>query len=343
MQSQYSVGVLGGGSWGTALAISANRAGSKVYLTTRNKGVVESITEKRVNEIYLPNVFIDPAIEVTESIRDCCNAEILIIAVPSHCMRSVCIAISDFVSPDTPIIIGSKGIEKGSLFFMSEVVSHVLPRNPVGVLSGPNFASLVANSMPSATTIACEDVKLHDMLSFALGSKFFRPYTTTDVIGTQVGGAIKNVIAIACGIVTGKGYGENSAAALITRGFNEMSRLALVRGARLETLTGLSGLGDLVLTCSHERSRNMAFGIAIGQGRTVSDVVMYEGRGVVEGITTAESVVTLAKKYDVEMPICAAVHKIINENIQVERVIDELLSRPFIDEGIDANTKSIIN
>lgn len=329
MKARYKVGVIGGGSWGTAMAIAANRAGSEVMLATRNKNVIESIVETRTNEIYLPNVFIDPAIVPTSDLAAICRSDFLVLTVPSHCVRSACIAISDFVAPDVPIVIGSKGVERGSLLLMSEVVQSVLPSNTIAILSGPGFASEIGRGKPTATAIACIDEAIGNMLMYGIGGKLFRPYLTNDLVGTQIGGAVKNVIAIACGIARGKNLGENAQAALITRGFAEMARLALAKGARLETLAGLAGMGDMVLTCSSPTSRNMSFGIALGKGGSASDVLMQEGRGVIEGATAAESIVKLGRKYGIEMPISELVHKVIEEAVNVDEAIDQLVERPF--------------
>lgn len=337
MKSQLKVGVIGGGAWGTALAVAANRAGSKVMLATRNKNVVESIMESRSNDIYLPGVFIDPAITPTHDLAETCRCDFLIMAVPSHCVRSACIAISDFLAPSVPVVAGSKGLERGSLLLMSEVIESVMPENPLAVLSGPGFAREVASGQPSATTIACEDEATGEMLTYGIGGKLFRPYLTKDLIGTQIGGTVKNVIAIACGIAQGHGLGENARAALITRGFAEMARLGLARGGKLETMAGLSGLGDLVLTCASATSRNMSLGLALGSGKDASDVISGEGRGVLEGATSAESVVKLAERLTVEMPIATMVHHVLSGKITVPDAVKALTQRPFAAEWSPAN------
>jgi len=331
VKPQYSIGVIGGGAWGTALAALSNRAGSKVILTTRNHNVVDVIQQTRTNDIYLPGIYLDPAISVSNTLTDACRGDAVIFAMPSHCVRSACIVISDVVAPNVPILIGTKGVERGSLLFMSEVVASVLPGNPVAILSGPNFAHEAAEGKPSATTIACRDAAIGEMLTYAVGGRLFRPYYTDDIVGTQVGGAVKNVIAIACGIAEGKGLGENSRAAIITRGFSEMVRMALAKGGRLETLAGLSGFGDLVLTCSSPTSRNMAFGVSLGKG-VKSTHASGEGRNVLEGAMAAESVVKLAKRFSIEMPISEAVHGVISGEMSVDEAIDKLLDRPFAPE-----------
>ncbi|MDE3015992.1 MAG: NAD(P)-dependent glycerol-3-phosphate dehydrogenase [Pseudomonadota bacterium] len=332
--TQHRVGVIGGGAWGTALSILANRAGSQVMLATRNPNVIHSIRERRCNEVYLPSAFIDPGIAIIERLGEVCRGDLLILAVPSHVLRSVCISISDELPANLPVMLASKGIERGSLMLMSEVAQAILPKNPIAVISGPNFADEAAKGLPTATTIACADESLWDLLTYAVGGRLFRPYMTVDTIGAQVGGAVKNVISIACGIAIGKNFGENARAALITRGFAEITRLALVKGGKYETLMGLSGLGDLILTCGSAKSRNLSFGIAIGQGRNKKEILAGRGRMATEGVLTAESVSKLAKKFDVPMPICDAVHRILYENAPVDQVIQELLERPFTSEGI---------
>lgn len=330
----YKVGVIGGGAWGTALAILANRAGSKVKLYTRNSNVVQQIQEHRTNDIYLPGVYISPEIALAETAKDVCESDLVVIATPTNYVRSVCIAISDQLKAETPLMIASKGIERGSLMLMSEVVRAVLPGNPIAIVSGPNFADEAAKGLPTATTFACEDKSQWDLLTYAMGGKLFRPYLTDDVMGAQIGGAIKNVIAIACGIAEGRGMGENAKAAIITRGFAEMSRLAVARGARAETLMGLSGLGDLLLTCGSHKSRNMSFGLALGKGRAAKDVLESRGRTATEGVLAAESVMKMARKFDVEMPICGAVYRILYEDMSVDDAMKSLLERPFSVEGV---------
>jgi len=332
--NNYRVGVIGGGAWGTALSILCNRAGSAVTLCTRNANVIQSITEKRSNEIYLPSVFVDPSIAVNDKLAEVCRGDILIVAVPSHTLRSVCIAMSDLLPTHLPIVLASKGIERGSLMLMSEVVKSILPHNPLAILSGPNFAEEAARGLPTATTLACPDSVLWDMLMYAISGRLFRPYMSTDMIGTQIGGAVKNVIAIACGIAIGKNFGENARGAIVTRGFAEIARLCIAKGGKYETLMGLSGLGDLILTCGSTKSRNMSFGLALGQGLPKEEILSNRGRTATEGVIAAESVVKLAKKLGVHMPICESVYRILYENASVDQVVADLLERPFSAEGI---------
>lgn len=331
---QYKVGVVGGGAWGTALSILANRAGSEVTLTTRNQNVLQAIAERRTNDAYLPGVFLDPAIRLTDKLIDISRHDLIILAMPSHTLRSVCIMLSDLLPVDLPIMIACKGIERGSLMLMTEVTRSIMPKNPVAVISGPNFADEAARGLPTATTIACQEKALWDMLVHAVGGRLFRPYLTQDVVGAQIGGSVKNIIAIACGIAMGKQFGENARAAIVTRGFMEMARLTMAKGGSHETLMGLSGMGDLILTCGSTKSRNMSFGIAIGEGKNKDDVLLTRGRTATEGVIAAESVYRLAKKLNVSMPITEAVYRIIYENNDVDHIVDVLLGRPFSAEAI---------
>jgi len=325
--------VIGAGGWGTALAIVTNRSGSKVTLWTRNENIVSVIEDKRVNETYLPDVFIDPDIEVTTDLRQVCRlADYVVLSVPSQHIRPVCISLSDQLPSGVPVIVASKGIERGSLSLMSEVVSSILPSNPVMVLSGPNFAHEVAIGLPSATVIAGKSRTLSEKVIYAMGGKFFRPYYTDDVVGVQIGGAVKNVIAIACGICTGRGLGENARAAVITRGLAEMSRLAEVKGGKPETLAGLSGLGDLILSASSLTSRNMALGYAIGKGEKIASLLPGQRGGLAEGVATAESVYQLSRKLGVSMPICTIVYELLEQMIDIDHAIEQLLSRPLVIE-----------
>ena len=333
-KDQLSVGVIGGGAWGTALSILANRAGSRVRLGTRNGSVVQSVREKRMNDIYLPGVFIDPAIEVTDKFEDVCRSDVVIMATPSHVLRMASVIFSDMLGKDVPIAIASKGIERGTLLLMSEVVQSVLPQNPIAIISGPNFAEEAAQGLPSATTIAAASPQVQEKLAFAIGGRMFRPYLSDDIIGTQIGGAVKNIIAIACGITVGKNMGENARAALVTRGFAEMARLTVAKGGHYETLMGLSGLGDLLLTCGSTKSRNMSFGVALGQGKSIDEVLAVRGRSATEGYVAAESIAKLAKKLDVSMPICEAMFQVLYERVPIDQVINQLLERPLGREGL---------
>ncbi len=335
---QMRIGVVSAGAWGTALAIAANRAGSKAILYSGNHNVVESIINRRTNDVYLPDIFIDPAIDITNKLAEVCASDMLILAVPSQHVRSTCILLSDQLEPGVPIIIATKGIERGSLALMSEVVSSILPKNPLAILSGPNFAIEVAKGLPTATTIACQDSYLANKIIFAIGGKYFRPYYTDDIIGTQIGGAVKNVIAIACGIAIGRGFGENAKAALITRGIAEMVRLCIAKGGRKETLMGFSGFGDLILTCGSATSRNMSLGLELGRRKMPVGIIIENFQHkLAEGVATADSINDLAGMIGISMPICKAVHGIISESIGIDQAIAQLLERPFVSETLQTS------
>ncbi|HEU5046704.1 MAG TPA: NAD(P)H-dependent glycerol-3-phosphate dehydrogenase [Rickettsiales bacterium] len=328
-----SIGVISAGGWGTALAIAANRAGSRVSMYSANPNVLESIRRNRTNDVYLPDVFIDPAITVSDKLAEICASDMIILVVPSQHVRSTCIWLSDQLPITTPVIIATKGIERGSLALMSEVVGSILPKNPLAILSGPNFAIEVARGLPTATTIACQDAYLAKQIIYAIGGKFFRPYYTDDVIGTQIGGSVKNVIAIACGIAIGRGFGENAKAGLITRGITEMARLCNAKGGRQETLMGFSGVGDLILTCGSRMSRNMSLGIEIGkQKESVRTIIENRQSKLAEGVATADSVNELASSLGISMPICHAVQSIISGSASIDEAIAALLERPFATE-----------
>jgi glycerol-3-phosphate dehydrogenase (NAD(P)+) len=332
------IGILSAGSWGTALAVIANRAGSKVTLFSRNAHVLESIEKKRSNDAYLPGIFLDPHIAVTDNLTKICSSDILLLAIPSQHMRATCISISDQLDVSVPIVLATKGIERGSLALMSEVVADILPKNPLAVLTGPNFATEAARGLPTATSIACEGEDLATRIIYSIGGKYFRPYHTDDVIGAQIGGAVKNVIAIACGIALGRGFGENARAAIITRGITEMTRLCLARGGRQETLMGLSGIGDLVLTCTSATSRNMSLGIDLGkQEKSIKATIESWQKRLAEGIATSDSVTELAKKIGISMPICKAVRDILFEEMAIDEAIGYLLERPFVSEVLQTS------
>lgn len=320
------VGVIGAGAWGTALAILANRAGSRVTMWTRNTQVIESIKDRRENAQYLAEQIIDPAIEVTDGTDFIGQCDVLIVTIPAQSMRTVAISLSDSVPSNLPLILATKGIERGSLMLMSEVVQSILPHNPIAILSGPNFAREAAAGLPTATTLALYQTQLADKIAYAIGGKYFRLYVNDDPIGTQIGGAVKNVLAIAAGIVEGRGLGENARAALITRGVVEIARLAKAKGGNEETLMGLSGIGDILLSCTSVKSRNYALGVNVGRG-----AMRARGR-LTEGVATAESVSHLARKLGVAMPIASAVHDILAGQLAVSAAVERLLERPLVSE-----------
>jgi glycerol-3-phosphate dehydrogenase (NAD(P)+) len=324
-------GIIGAGAWGTALAATLRRAGRDVTLWAHNPAVAEAINQHHENTFYLPHVALDAAIAATHDLALLKDCDAFLFVTPAQKLREVSAQLKA-ASPEAPVIIACKGIETGSLKVMSEVVRETLPEHPVAVLSGPGFAGDVVRGNPTATTLATADKGLGEALAKAIATPTFRPYLSRDVMGVELGGAIKNVLAIACGIVTGKKFGDGARAALITRGLVEMSRLAVARGAHPETLTGLSGLGDLVLTCSSAQSRNASLGIALGEGQRV-EAILAARTGVTEGVPTAAATLAMAQKYGIDMPITASVDAIVNRGASVDAVIAALLARPLKTEG----------
>ena len=323
-----TAGVIGAGAWGTALAQVVGRAGLDVLLQAREPEVVESIRARRVNEAFLPDIVLDDHVSVTADLADLGACDLILAVPPAQHMRSTLAAFAAHHRPGVPVILCSKGIERGSLKLMTDVLAETLPAAPAAVLSGPSFAAEVARGLPSAVTLACADEALGEELMWTLSAPGFRPYLATDLIGAEVGGAIKNVLAIACGMAEGRGLGRSAHAALITRGFAEMTRMGVALGGQAETVAGLCGLGDLVLTCSSPQSRNMSLGLALGQGQTVEQALAGK-RSVAEGYESAPAVRELAAKMGVDMPISLAVAALLNGETTVEAVIDSLLSRPL--------------
>jgi glycerol-3-phosphate dehydrogenase (NAD(P)+) len=324
--------IIGGGAWGTALAIAARRTGCQPILWARNPEVVGAINDRHENSSFLPGFALDPGITATSEIGAAmAEAEAALLVVPAQFLRDVLKTHRHSFPPGLPVLHCAKGIESNSLAMMSQVGSEVLPGSPFAVLSGPTFAVEVARNLPAAVAIAGHDATLTRAFVTALGSIRFRPYLSQDPTGAQVGGAVKNVIAIACGIILGYGLGENARAALITRGFAEMVRLGLAMGARVETFQGLSGFGDLVLTCTAAQSRNYRLGLALGGGQTLAAAISGH-RTVVEGVATAAAVARLAGRLRIEMPISEAVAAVLHDGVPIDAMIDRLLRRPYRSE-----------
>ncbi|MGQ9371999.1 NAD(P)H-dependent glycerol-3-phosphate dehydrogenase [Azospirillum sp. ST 5-10] len=332
MENVRRVGVVGGGAWGTAMALAALRAGRETLLWAREPAVAAAIARDRENPDYLPGVALPAELAATAELADLAGCDAVLLVTPAQHLRTVAGRLAPHLRPGAPAVICAKGIEIETTALMTEAVGAALPAGtPLAVLSGPTFAAEVARGLPTAVTLACADPVLGPRLREALGSLTFRPYLTDDLVGAQVGGAVKNVLAIACGVVVGRRLGDNARAALITRGLAEITRLAVALGGRAETLMGLSGLGDLTLTCSSLQSRNMSLGAALGEGRTLAEV-LGERRSVAEGVYTARAVVGLAGRLGVDMPICRAVDAILNGGAGLDDTIRGLLSRPFREE-----------
>ncbi len=326
-----SIGIIGGGAWGTALGLVTLRAGRDPLLWAREPEVVAAINTRHENTLFLPGAALDPRLGATSELAEVAARDLLLLAVPAQHLRAIAGALAPHLKSGTPVVICAKGIEERTGALLSEVVAEALPQAPVALLSGPTFAAEVAAGFPTAITLAASDAALGQRVIQSLGSRAFRPYYSDDVSGAQIGGAVKNVIAIACGIVVGRKLGDNARAALITRGLAEMARLALAKGGRAETLMGLSGLGDLTLTCTSLQSRNHSLGVALGEGKPLADILAAR-RSVAEGVTSAAAAAALAQRLGVEMPIVAAVDAILHRGAAIDVAIESLLSRPFRNE-----------
>jgi glycerol-3-phosphate dehydrogenase (NAD(P)+) len=323
------VGVIGGGAWGTALAQVAAQGGEPVTLWAREPEVVAAINATHENPLFLAGVTLSSAIRATGDLGDLASCDALLVVVPAQHVRTV---LADMAIGATPLVLCAKGIEAGTRLLISEVASAVQPAAPIAVISGPTFAHEVAAGLPTAVTLACADEAIGAALGDRLALPTFRPYFSTDVIGAEIGGAVKNVLAIACGVVEGAGLGQNARAALIARGFAEMTRFGLARGARAETLAGLSGLGDLVLTCSSTSSRNFSLGVGLGQGRAASDL-LADRRTVAEGAFTAPVLREAAAAAGIDMPVTEAVCALL-AGADVRDVVGALLARPLSREDV---------
>ena len=324
-----TVGVIGAGAWGTAIAEAARRAGRDVLLWAYEHDTVDEINNAHTNHIYLPGVTLDKGIRATTSAAEIGAMDIIVMVVPSQFFRTIANEFAPHIGAK-PVVICTKGFE-GDGKMMSDVLSETLPQALPAVMAGPSFAAEVARGLPAALTLAAHDQTLGKNIVAALGSRSMRLYWTNDVLGVQLGGAVKNVLAIASGIVVGRKLGANAQAALITRGFAEMMRFGIKLGARAETISGLSGLGDLILTCSSTQSRNMSLGVALGEGKTLADVLSSR-KSVSEGAHTAAAAVTRARDMGVELPICDAVRAVLAREVDIDEAMTALLSRPFRSE-----------
>ena len=326
MRTLQSVALFGAGAWGTALSSVAARAGRDVVLYARDAAIAAAMATTRESP-RLRGVQLEAAVKITSDIALAASADVILLVVPAQSQRAAATALAPHLRPGTPVIACAKGIERGTHKFMTEIIAEVLPDAVPAILSGPSFDIDVARGLPTAVTLATADEQLASMLVHALGSATFRPYHTTDVRGVEIGGAAKNVLAIAAGIVAGKQLGASALAALTTRGFSELLRLGRACGARNETLSGLSGLGDLILSCSTVQSRNFALGAALGRGEAPPPGKLAEGE------FTAPVLIELAASKDVDMPVAQAVAAILSGALTIDRAIEGLLTRPFKAEG----------
>jgi glycerol-3-phosphate dehydrogenase (NAD(P)+) len=319
------IAVVGAGAWGTALANVIARAGRTVTLAARHRAAADVLAKRRESP-RLPGLQIDERVEIAPVGPELARYDAILLAVPSQQTRAATGAIAPALRDGTPVIACAKGIERGTHRFMTEVIAEAAPSAVPAILSGPSFAADVARGLPAAVTLAARDEAVAAALARALGSATLRPYHSTDVRGVEIGGAAKNVLAIATGIVAGRGLGASAAAALVTRGFAELFRFGRAFGARPETLTGLSGLGDVILTCSSAQSRNYSYGMAVGRGDPAQAVLA-------EGIFTAPVLLEMAKEKGVAMPIASAVADILAGRASVDAAVEALLTRPFRAEG----------
>jgi glycerol-3-phosphate dehydrogenase (NAD(P)+) len=323
-----SVGIVGAGAWGSALAVTSRRAGRDVLIWAHEPETIADINQNHRNETYLPGVKLDPSIEATARLNEVANCDLLLMATPAQHVREIASELAPYLKEEQPLVICSKGIEQSSGRLISQAVEEVAPQAQIAVLSGPSFAAEVARGLPAAVTLATAEEALGRALAYALSHPPFRCYWSDDVLGAEIGGAVKNVYAIAAGIVAGKKFGASAHAALVTRGFAEMVRFGAALGARRETLTGLSGLGDLVLTCGSPQSRNMSLGIELGKGKSLEEV-LGKRLTVTEGVHTASALVEMAAARGIDMPIAQAVHAVISGLATVDEAIEALLARPL--------------
>lgn len=319
------IAVVGAGAWGSALACVAARAGRRVTLIARSEQAAADIRATGESR-HLPGTKLDPRITIAAGAAAAGSAEAALLAVPAQALRFAASSLAPAIRPDTPVTACAKGIERDTRAFMTEVIAACIPQAKPAILSGPSFATDVARGLPTAVTLAAREAAVAAALVRALGTHTFRPYHSTDVRGVEIGGAAKNVLAIAAGIAAGRRLGASASAALITRGFAELIRFGKAFGARAETLTGLSGLGDLVLTCSTRQSRNFSFGVVIGEGASLADAARG---GLAEGAFTASVLVEMAKAADIDMPIANAVDAVLDGRLSIDEAMEALLARPF--------------
>ncbi len=325
-----AVGVIGAGAWGTALAQALASDGTAVTLWAREAELVAEINTARTNSLFLPSAQLAPSIRATADLADLAALPVLLVVTPAQHLARV---VATVPGGARDLVLCSKGIEAGSGRLMADVARDAAPQAQIAVLSGPTFAHEVAAGLPTAVTLACSGGEAQwQRLAPLISRPMLRPYYSDDVIGTEIGGAVKNVLAIACGVVDGLGLGQNARAALIARGYAEMVRFGLARGARAETLAGLCGLGDLVLTCSSTASRNFSLGKALGQGMSAAEALAGKN-SVAEGAHTAPVLADLAQREGISMPIVQAVHRLLSGEAPARGVVADLLSRPLKAEG----------
>lgn len=324
-----TIGVIGGGAWGTALAQVAAAGGGDVLIWAREAEVRRGINDAHENAAFLPGIALSSRIRATDALGALGGCDAILVVTPAQHMRAV---LADLPEGTAPLVLCAKGMEEATTSFLHDIAAAVHPRAPVAVLSGPTFAHEVAAGLPTAVTLATTDRAVGESLRDRLARPNFRPYLSDDVVGAEIGGAVKNVLAIACGVVEGRGLGQNARAALISRGFAEMTRFGLAHGAQAETLAGLSGLGDLVLTCSSTSSRNFSLGKGMGEGRSAA-ALLADRRTVAEGAYTAPVLARAAREAGVEMPIVDAVCRLLSGAATVADTVKGLMARPLRGEA----------
>ena len=322
------IGIIGAGAWGTALAEVLSFNNNQVAIWAFEREVVFDINEKHKNNLYLKGVSLNKTITATNNLEDMAEQEVIFLAMPAQHLRAISRQLKPIIGKNCFFIICAKGFEEKTGLLLSDILADELPKNTIAVLSGPTFAIEVAKKIPTAVTLATKNIHMGKSLIEQMGTTWFRPYLSDDVIGCQVGGAVKNVLAIACGIVVGRKMGDNTKAALITRGLAEILRLALALGAKTETLMGLSGIGDLILTANSMQSRNFSLGVELGKGKSLKEILSLRN-SIAEGVYTVAAVCQKAKDLGIEMPISKGVNDVINNGRAVDDVIKSLLERPF--------------
>lgn len=326
------IGIIGAGAWGCALAQTLANSGREVTIWAREAEVVDSINKQHENTMFLKGIPLNESIKATHNMQDIKDADVYLITTPAQHVRATIESMKELLA-EKPFLICAKGIEIATGDLLADVAKQIIPNGKVGVLSGPTFASEIARGLPCAVTIAIEDKEAGDIVIEALGSKNLRAYLSRDVVGAQIGGAVKNVIAIASGVVHGRGLGESARCALITRGLTEMARLTKAMGAQRATLMGMCGVGDLMLTCNSMQSRNFSLGVALGEGKSLEEI-LGDRIAVTEGVHTAKAMRIIAKNFAVDMPVSLAVDEFLNQGADVEAVIERVLNRPLRRESI---------
>ena len=332
MEELLKTCVIGGGAWGTALAQVCSHNNRETTLWCREEGLAEEINTLHRNKLYLGDIPLNTSINATSDLEIALKAQILLIVTPAQALRSILEQIKPFIHADHILVLCSKGVEITTNKLISQVAHDVLPDTNLAILSGPNFAKEIARGKPAATTLACENQETGKTLQNLIATPYFRPYLTEDIIGAQVAGAFKNVIAIACGIAHGLNLGESARASLVTRGLAEISRLGVAMGAKAETFMGLCGVGDLMLTCSSEQSRNFSLGLAVAQGQSLESLMQKSGSSLSEGVHTAHTALDLAEKYGIEMPISRAVYNCLHGDLSLDDAMKDMLNRKVKEE-----------